>query len=745
MLLSLWGKKDDNNHWLPLLAHLTDTKNVIEYLYDNYLSSNQRELIEIDKDLVGYLGFVHDIGKATPAFQNPEELSNPKVTPHNIASEYLLRDTCFNQIVGMHHGYVSTKRDVMLQSRFPTNYGDQKWSDMRAKLFELGQFDLTQDDIERLKRPLSQNSQILLTGLLMMADWIASDTNYFPLIDKSQGYQSLDMSKRFHDGIKKWHLETQWIPKSNFDFNRYFLASFHHRANGLQRRMLNDFKKIAKPGLTIIESTIDQKMLETALGAGEMFSAKNGTNGVFYSLDTQTSTNERLKPIENWLKSINGTQSLTLTHSRARYNHQYQNLMTNTHNVIVNPWYTDKKAILAHFNISTIDQLLMMSLSQRHLALKHLAFSGKTVILDGIPANNPFMFSYLKKTLTWLGNYHVPVIILTNGLSYRVRQSLFSSYLNQSVSLPMSVHYPLITYTDANEIKYQFNFQPEANRHYIVKKVNKNTSEIANLADKYISDGKRVGIILNSVRRSQEVMQFIKSDKLLIHSRFIAKDRAAIETQLSELSNKPMAIISTQVLEQYINLNFDVLITDLAPIDSLAKRLVSLKNNSTIYLTKDSHDHFIYSDNLLKATNDILGKHLDTNDLDAMINNVYDNSTMLVYDKKQVQRAKVFQINNPGVDLRDWMGITIPNNQEIAENTIRNSISSVQVVLLPNHKVENIEDYKIYLPLTLTNYKELESLYNFDVKCPIVKLGSTLNDHFVIYDSTYGLRFKKAK
>ena len=76
--LSLWGKKsnqDGDERWLPLVAHLVDTMNVGHWLYNSWLSEGQRSMLttricdaEMSK-LVLFLCYIHDLGKATPAFQ----------------------------------------------------------------------------------------------------------------------------------------------------------------------------------------------------------------------------------------------------------------------------------------------------------------------------------------------------------------------------------------------------------------------------------------------------------------------------------------------------------------------------------------------------------------------------------------------------------------------------------------------------------------------------------------------------
>ena len=78
---SLWAKKrstDGRQYWLPLIVHLTDTQNVINWLFEHWLSPGQQRLLagslpEAETQrLVKFVGVIHDIGKGTAAFQNED-------------------------------------------------------------------------------------------------------------------------------------------------------------------------------------------------------------------------------------------------------------------------------------------------------------------------------------------------------------------------------------------------------------------------------------------------------------------------------------------------------------------------------------------------------------------------------------------------------------------------------------------------------------------------------------------------
>lgn len=131
------GKTDPMNSgfWLPLWMHLRDTAGIMVYLVQKWLPESVRQHIELDEDLLTqtacFLGWVHDLGKLSAAFQGPmmEHLpelrqclekyttlsyreQNRKYSRHALASEAILRWLkCPNglaSVAGAHHGKPQT-------------------------------------------------------------------------------------------------------------------------------------------------------------------------------------------------------------------------------------------------------------------------------------------------------------------------------------------------------------------------------------------------------------------------------------------------------------------------------------------------------------------------------------------------------------------------------------------------------------------------------------------------------------
>lgn len=801
-ILNLWGKKkvyDNKLYWLPLLTHFNDTQAAIKYLYQNYLSQNQRNIVNLPSSLIGTLGFLHDFGKITPVFQLkqsrpynasldqavlaklgslilPSQLPLADKSPHNISGAYLLRSTCFASIIASHHGTTPSKRELLLQRLYQDNYGDTTWTNLRQEFLAIALRDLTPQEKDMLYHAsLSQDQQILLLGLVMMADWLASNETYFPLIPIDDSYQDIDEKKRIQIGLSRWAKETKWQPQTDFDINTYFKDHFDFKPHTLQKEMLETIKTIKKPGLILIEAPMGTGKTETALTASEILSAKCHTNGIFYGLPTQATSNAMLPRLASWLATEQGRYGLKLMHSKANSVKTYQDLSKNHSNVFVNSWYNHKLGSLEHFTIGTIDQLLQMSLSQRHLAFKHLAFSGKTVIIDEVHTYDAYMQSYLQKTLKWLGEYNVPVIALSATLTHKIRQSLVSSYLQRDVELPTNLAYPLLTYTENSIVKQRSDFAKSQSKKVIIKSFTKDEpQQIAQKADNLIAQGGICGIIVNSITRAQDIAKKIKAPKILLHSSFLAKDRSNIEERiLKTIENRPkkLVIIGTQVLEQSLDLDFDVLITDVAPMDLLLQRIgrlwrrdrkransftkpvcyVDTNSKSKAYRT----DCFLYSNYLINHTIKLIpDKIILPTDIPILIEKAYqmndsqDAQELSLERKKECQKSLDFQVHNPrGKNLFDWQSQAIPNDENIALACVRDIKPQLEVALDVDSKLnkDNINTYLIKLPLKITGnlQKTYDALYDKNLQIPVVKIDDVINGYKIDYNSRYGLTYAK--
>ena len=431
----LAGKTDPNNTslWLPLWMHLRDTAEIMELLVRKWLPESVKKATDLDEEaliaLARFLGWTHDLGKSVVAFQSvlmpllPEAkqrmerfttLTCPeqdrKKTPHARASEAILIELkCppgIASIAGAHHGKPQEQEEVEAQLvSWTCNYypkGEKAfWESCWDELFETALKDCGYDDPAELP-DLTPPTEILLTGLLIMADWIASNTEYFPLIPVEELGNEVAYPERAEWAWNKWDekdLTAPWEAQTSIVDAEEFKARFGFPPNAVQAAAVEAANSVSAPGILILEAQMGVGKTEAALAAAEILAARFGAGGIFFGLPTQATANGILGRLVQWADNQPDRllKCIRLAHGMAELNEEYIRLQeqtvpveddwddseTNEHRVQVHQWFRgSKQALLACFVIGTVDQLLMAALKQKHVMLRHLGLAGKVVIID---------------------------------------------------------------------------------------------------------------------------------------------------------------------------------------------------------------------------------------------------------------------------------------------------------------------------------------------------------------------------
>ncbi|MGI5990280.1 MAG: CRISPR-associated helicase Cas3' [Lachnospiraceae bacterium] len=762
---SLWAKKDNSRgklFWLPLMIHLQDTMNVAGFLWNHWLSSGQRDGIisqiqngneTIAERLVLFLGGVHDIGKATPAFQTQkgffysEDLNSELINKleqagftgicdfdtrschfshHSLAGEVILQNFGVNKgiasIIGAHHGKpVDSEWTCEVQSTsYKENYRQNDKNPQIARLWQntqgyIFEWALKQSEFYQKESlpEISKPAQVLLSGLVIMADWIASNENYFPLIPLEKESAG-DMQQRFQNGIRKWYRDQPFELQEPSSPEKLYTERFEFLPRDFQKVIFDTVQAISEPGIVIIEAPTGCGKTEAALATAEQLAAKTSRSGLFFGLPTQATSNGMFPRIFNWLKHISteyGVASIRLQHGKAALNPLMNQLAAHVdededteNTVIVNQWFSGRKtAALDDFVIGTVDQFLLASLKQKHLALRHLGFDKKVVIIDEVHAYDAYMQQYLERSIRWMGAYGTPVILLSATLPAEKRQEFAMAYLQGAGIKKRDIvikqadlktrQYPLITYSDGLEIRQNADFPAKKDKTVLIQKLE--DDRLYSVVSDLIRDGGVVGIIVNTVRKSQEIARkcgelFGSENTILLHSNFIATDRIEKEEQLMKKIGKnavrpeKLIVVGTQVIEQSLDIDFDVLITDLCPMDLLIQRIGRLHRHeisrpqkhqkAVVYLlgTNDSLEFDqgsarVYGEYLLARTQYYLPqKILIPSSISDLVQEVYDfdgtdphyqgdqlqkyekwkeEFTVQIENKKQ--KAEQFQIDKP--------------------------------------------------------------------------------------------------
>ncbi len=631
------GKTDPNNSswWLPALMHSQDTAGIMRCLVQRWLPESVRQHIGLDEDTLTktayFLGMMHDIGKWTVAFQAhimvqlPEpkqrleaytELScreeNRKHSRHALAGEAILRELgCprgLASVVGAHHGKPQEGVDVTDQLEdecWEENYWPKGrkafWKGCWQELFEYALQESGFSSAAELPT-LSIPAEILLTGLLIMADWVASNTRYFPLIPVEEvGEDSLHPA-RVEQAWKKLGLTPPWEAQESVAELGEFEKRFGFLPNEVQKAVLEAASYAQEPGIFILEAQMGVGKTEAALGAAEILAGRGSEGGIFFGLPTQATANGIFGRLLDWAKGQPDEleHSIRLAHGMAELNAEYLRLQQEPvqvdddaeqdgSRVMVHQWFQgNKQALLADFVIGTVDQLLMAALKQKHVMLRHLGLAGKVVVVDECHAYDAYMNCYLDRALMWLGKYKVPVILLSATLPAKRRAELVTAYLGgkKQPDAPWKTcrDYPLLTWTDGDQVEQTaIPLREELRR---VKISTLTEEKLVDNLQEALRDGGCAGVIVNTVKKAQAIAARLREELpefevVVFHAQFLMPDRAAKEQALMERIGKHSAaeqrdkliVVGTQVLEQSLDVDFDYMVTELCPMDLLLQRI----------------------------------------------------------------------------------------------------------------------------------------------------------------------------
>ncbi|HUX56114.1 MAG TPA: CRISPR-associated helicase Cas3' [Bacteroidales bacterium] len=214
------------------------------------------------------------------------------------------------------------------------------------------------------------------------------------------------------------------------------------------------------------------------------------------------------------------------------------------------------------------------------------------------------------------------------------------------------------------QIKLPDNILDSFNRHRVFKMEDEsNLKEVLSAA---FNNNEKVLVIFNTIKKAQEAFQNLSNQfpdvpKMLIHSRFKRGDRVHLETRLKSEFNgngseqygnglMPCLVVSTQVVEVSLDISFDLMITQCAPLDSLIQRFgrVNRRRNSEtigkykpIHIIAPSGNVLPYKMEILKSSYEQLpdnGEILEERSLQEKIDKVYP-----VLDMKGIDIHLIFK------------------------------------------------------------------------------------------------------
>ncbi len=584
--------------------------------------------LNIDQDLAYKGAILHDIGKAHPEFQKRLRERNifQKTFRHEIASLFFIslfpieeHQALIEMVVGHHK---SVKDDIAEKGLLDLENNED------YEIFHLGNWDEWSIDANELLNHFGIITKVIskseaLENLSYVVDYCKKAT-------KKKGYSEWRGLLMGAD-----HFASALINSTEKELKNCFIKpdlTFFNRVNSLYP-------------LSQIDASSNKKhtIVVACTGAGKTdFLFRRCKGRVFYTLPFQASINAMYKRVAKDLKKDNPNLDIRVLHAAS--------------SVVKIKVNTEEEALQSLFGSSvkilTPHQLASIAFGLKGFESILLDLKGCDVILDEIHTYTGISQSIVIKIIEILKMIECNIHIGTATMPSILYDKVIST-LNREDVLEISL-----------SVEELDNFD----RH-IIHKID-SFEQSKTIIKEAIDLGQKVLVVMNRVERAQIVFEQLSAlypgvDILLLHSRFKRGDRNEKEKELIGLddngdptikfntSNKACIVVSTQILEVSLDINFDIMVTEAAPLDALIQRFgrinrkrtkENIGNKKRIYVIAPSlyeDEALPYSLPILNKTYDLLpdGDVLKERDLQEKIDKVFTNIDFLNIEEHAVFKS----------------------------------------------------------------------------------------------------------
>lgn len=636
MLRKIWAKthKDGGDAWHPLVLHMLDVAVSADAILSHEPKATRRQMAAILgtgwNDARAWLLPIiacHDLGKASPGFQCKwKNLSgidagrSPNIEiNHAFVSQIALTEmlaergwpdelaALVSDAVGCHHGSRASPSvlDHLMGDRRAMGKGG--WSTARRDLFE-ALLDVFRPDKLPTKRKLSGPDFMLLSGLTSFADWIGSNEDWFPFgtpedcTDLHEWFEKRrTCAEQALDAIGWGHR----TPLSSGPKTFQQVLKFPPRP--LQQAVADALAVLRNPAIVLVEAPMGEGKTEAAFFAHLELQRRFGHRGLYVALPTKATGNAMFKRTLKFLRDqgMDRKLDLQLLHGGALLNDTFRGIKvsgvydpTTGGEVRAGEWFTNKKrALLSEYGVGTVDQALLPILPVRHNFVRLWGLANRVVVFDEIHAYDAYTGTLLVHLLRWLLALGSSVVLLSATLSPSIRRKLAGVVAAEFPK--QEAEYPRLSVFCHGEEVVQEHFEADPARRLIlqVRGIPSDLSSMRAALEEHLADGGMGLALVNTVQRAQDVYRLFPegapleregqrvgkrladgTEIFLFHARFPAEQRQRREDHALAMFGENGSrvgrkiLVATQVAEQSLDLDFDLIATDLAPIDLVLQR-----------------------------------------------------------------------------------------------------------------------------------------------------------------------------
>lgn len=535
-----------------------------------------------------FLVALHDIGKVSPGFEGKyfinllkekapkwakEYANGGVVTNHaSIGAKALIKffnlesDHPLVRAIAAHHGFAPERLDFTR---------DGAWQDERSALvYALGK----EFGVSKEWSPPDGVSIDILAGITCVADWIASDESFFPPSE-------VPLTPKDGRHRAAYALAQCGFHRTDFRHGLSFRDIFGFEPYPAQQTFIDT---VNEPGVYVLEAPMGVGKTESALYAAYRLIEKGVHSGLYFALPTRLTSDRIHTRVEQFLKAVSTPMAVKLAHGQAWLKEFESGAegSDKTAGTRPPPWFNpSKRGLLFPFAVGTIDQALLSVLNVKHSFVRSFALAGKVVVLDEVHSYDAYTGTLLDELVKRLRELGCTVIILSATLTATRRKALLGG------NAPSAMGYPLLTGVRANGESVARTLEPPPSREVYLRWIDAEVESPLVAAVEKARAGCNVLCIANTVATAQEWFRKLKCEMLsdefpvgLLHAKFTTHDRDRIEgdwmaklgkTSKEGSDNRPHGsiLVSTQIVEQSVDIDADWMLSEIAPVDMLLQRL----------------------------------------------------------------------------------------------------------------------------------------------------------------------------
>jgi len=450
----------------------------------------------------------------------------------------------------------------------------------------------------------------LFCGFVALADWLGSDQRFFPFVaelDPDYIGKAREQANRAISSIGLDTTQLQTIADRRLDFS--LITGFAEQR--VSQRLVTTLS--ADEQMVILEAETGSGKTEAAFWHFARLFNTGKVDGLYFALPTRASAiqlhhrvntmlsrflgpdaPEAILAVPGYLKS-GDVEGRALPGWQVRWEDEGEV----PDDILESRWAAEsaKRYLAATVAVGTVDQAMLAALQVKHAHLRGSAMSRSLLLIDEVHASD----SYMTEVQNHLLHLHVSrggyALLMSATLGSRARAKWLGTpppSFEEAIEIP----YPAIWTNSTKEPESAPSKEPHKSVTMALMPT-MDPIDSARLAITAAAVGARVLVIRNTVDAAVSTWKAVREageGNLLLkaadgpalhHGRFAPEDRKrldrAVEDALSPKtrSGEGVIVIGTQTLEQSLDIDADLLITDLCPIDVLLQRIGRLHRHTS--------------------------------------------------------------------------------------------------------------------------------------------------------------------